>query len=96
MRVEISPLAELDMGSIGDDIAEDNPVRALSCVAELRTVCAKIARAPQSFRARPEPGEGMRAWKPRDLFRRHEDKIGYRACFAWRDGQCSAIRRRKK
>jgi toxin ParE1/3/4 len=61
MRVEISPLAERDMESIGDYIAEDNPVRALSFVAELRTVCAKIARAPQSFRARPELGDGIRS-----------------------------------
>jgi toxin ParE1/3/4 len=61
MRVEISPLAERDMESIGDYIAEDNPARALSFVAELRTVCAKIAKTPQSFRARPELGEGIRS-----------------------------------
>jgi toxin ParE1/3/4 len=61
MRIEISPLAERDMESIGDYIAEDNPARALSFVAELRAVCAKIAKLPQSFRARPELGEGIRS-----------------------------------
>jgi toxin ParE1/3/4 len=61
MRVEISPLAERDLEAIGDYIAEDNPSRALSFVAELRTLCVKIARTPQAFRARPELGEGMRS-----------------------------------
>jgi toxin ParE1/3/4 len=36
MRVVISPLAERDLEAIGDYIAEDNPARALSFVAELR------------------------------------------------------------
>lgn len=53
MRVEISPLAERDLESIGDYIAEDNPVRALRFVAELRTSlrqncqgAAVISRSP--------------------------------------------------
>jgi len=61
MRVEISPLAERDLEAIGDYIADDNPPRALSFVAELRTLCAKIAKTPQTFRARPELGDGMRS-----------------------------------
>ncbi len=59
MRVAISPLAERDLEAIGDYIAADNPRRALSFVAELRTQCGKIAKAPQAFRARPELGEGI-------------------------------------
>ena len=34
MRVDISPLAERDLETIGDYIAHDNPPRALSFVAE--------------------------------------------------------------
>ncbi len=36
MRVSISPLAERDLEAIGDYIADDNPARAVSFVAELR------------------------------------------------------------
>ncbi|UIL54841.1 type II toxin-antitoxin system RelE/ParE family toxin (plasmid) [Pantoea agglomerans] len=35
MKLGISPLAEQDMEAIGDYIAEDNPVRAMSFTAEL-------------------------------------------------------------
>ena len=61
MRVDISPLAERDLEAIGDYIADDNPPRALSFVAELRTQCAKIAKAPHVCRARPELGKGIRS-----------------------------------
>jgi toxin ParE1/3/4 len=61
MRITISPLAERDLEAIGDYIAEDNPARALSFVAELRTQCALIAKAPQACRTRPELGEGIRS-----------------------------------
>ena len=61
MRVDISPLAERDLEAIGDYIADDNPPRALSFVAELRTLCAKIAKGPQAYRARPELGEAIRS-----------------------------------
>jgi toxin ParE1/3/4 len=61
MRVTLSPLAERDLESIGDYIAEDNPRRALSFVAELRARCDTIAKAPQAYRARPELAEGLRS-----------------------------------
>ena len=61
MRVVISPLAERDLEAIGDYIADDNPSRALSFVAELRSQCANIAKAPQAYRVRPELGEGIRS-----------------------------------
>ena len=61
MRVTLSPLAERDLEAIGDYIAEDTPSRALSFVAELRTKCGTIARAPDAYRARPELGEGIRS-----------------------------------
>ena len=41
MRVTLSLLAERDLESIGDYIAEDNPRRALGFVAELRAQCEK-------------------------------------------------------
>ncbi|MGH7815177.1 MAG: type II toxin-antitoxin system RelE/ParE family toxin [Candidatus Binataceae bacterium] len=61
MRIEISPRAEQDLETIGDYIAAGNPVRALSFVAELRALCAKIAKSPRAYRARPELGEGVRS-----------------------------------
>lgn len=61
MRVAISPFAERDLEAIGDYIADDNPLRALSFIAELRTQCATIAKAPQAYRVRPELGEGIRS-----------------------------------
>ena len=61
MRVTLSPLAERDLEAIGDHIAGDNPSRALSFIAELRTRCATIAKAPRAYRARRELGEGLRS-----------------------------------
>lgn len=61
MRATLSPLAARDLEVIGDYIAEDNLSRARSFVAELRAQCAKIAKAPQAYRARPELGVGIRS-----------------------------------
>ena len=61
MRVTISPLAERDLESIGDYIAEDNPLRAVTFIEEMRAQCEKIARAPQAYPARPELAEGLRS-----------------------------------
>jgi toxin ParE1/3/4 len=61
MRVTVSPLAEQDLESIGEYIAQDNPGRAANFLAELRTQCVKIAKAPQAYRARSELAEGLRS-----------------------------------
>ena len=61
MQIFFSPLAEGDLESIGDYIADDNPVRALNFVAELRIQCATIAKAPQAYRPRPDLGSGVRS-----------------------------------
>ena len=61
MHVTLSPLAEQDLESIGDYIGKDNPLRAISFIAELRAQCAKIAKAPQAYRPRPELGDGIRS-----------------------------------
>ena len=61
MRVTVSPLAERDLEAIGDFVARDNPVRAVSFVAELREQCSIVARAPKAYRLRPELGETIRS-----------------------------------
>ena len=60
-RVSFTPLAEADLEGIGDYIAQDNPRRALSYLAELRSQCAKIALAPLAYRARPEFDKHLRS-----------------------------------
>lgn len=61
MRVTLSPLAERDLEAIGDYIAEDNLLRAMSFIEEVRAQCEKIAKTPQAYRARPELAEGLRS-----------------------------------
>lgn len=60
-RYVLSPLAEQDIEAIGDYIAQDNPRRALTFIAELRSQCAKIALSPKACRNRPELGENIRS-----------------------------------
>jgi toxin ParE1/3/4 len=57
----VSPLAEQDLEAIGDYIAQDNPLRAITFITELRSQCAKIAASPKAFRARPELGGDIRS-----------------------------------
>jgi toxin ParE1/3/4 len=45
-----TPLAAQDLEDIADYIAQDNPVRALSFVAELQAQCQTIARQPMLYR----------------------------------------------
>ncbi|MBJ6133713.1 type II toxin-antitoxin system RelE/ParE family toxin [Ochrobactrum sp. Q0168] len=49
MIVEFSDEAESDLEQIADDIAEDNPGRALSFVQELRGKCEALAANPLAF-----------------------------------------------
>ncbi|HFD2064176.1 TPA: type II toxin-antitoxin system RelE/ParE family toxin [Serratia marcescens] len=60
MKLGISPLAELDLEALGDWIAQDNPVRALSFTEELYQQCLLIAESPALYRERPELGNGIR------------------------------------
>jgi len=46
MQVKFTPLAQRDLETIGDYIAEDNPGRAVTFVRELRDQCYKISRLP--------------------------------------------------
>ena len=49
MIVHISAEAEADLESIGDYIARDNPVRAVSFIRELRAKCMNLADVPEAF-----------------------------------------------
>lgn len=49
MIVEFSDEAESDLEQIADDIAKDNPRRALSFVQELRGKCEALAPNPLAF-----------------------------------------------
>ncbi len=59
-RISFTALAEADLEGIGDYIAQDNPRRALTFLAELRAQCAKISSSPLGYRARPELAENLR------------------------------------
>lgn len=61
MKLGISPLAEHDLESIGDWIAQDNPIRAVSFTEELYQQCLLIAESPIIYRERPELGQGVRS-----------------------------------
>ena len=61
MQLEFSPLAQQDLETIGDYIAQDSPGNALRFVQSLRTQCQKIGMAPLAYVARLELGEGLRS-----------------------------------
>lgn len=49
MIVEFAKAAEDDFEAIGDYIARDNPVRALSFIRELRAACLDLGTSPERF-----------------------------------------------
>lgn len=49
MRVVFTGIAEADFESIGDFIAADNPLRAVSFVQELRQACDGLTDFPGRF-----------------------------------------------
>ena len=49
MMVEFTAAAEADLEAIGDHIAQDNPVRALSFVQELSRSCFELADMPEAW-----------------------------------------------
>ncbi|EBP0014030.1 type II toxin-antitoxin system RelE/ParE family toxin [Salmonella enterica] len=61
MKLGIAPQAEHDLEAIGDWIAQDNPVRAVSFTEELYQQCLLIAESPVIYRERPELGRGVRS-----------------------------------
>jgi toxin ParE1/3/4 len=61
MQLLITPLAAYDLEEIGDYIAQENPLRAGSFVAELRAQCEKICLNPAGYRRRPELADDLRS-----------------------------------
>ena len=61
MALLFSPLAALDLASIGDYIAQDNPMRALTFVEEIKAQCQKILIAPEGYRLRSDIKAGLRS-----------------------------------
>ncbi|WP_265502890.1 type II toxin-antitoxin system RelE/ParE family toxin [Paracoccus beibuensis] len=57
----ILPAARADLIEIGDFIAQDNPGRALSFLAEIEAKMHEAAERPESFPARGDVGAGLRA-----------------------------------
>jgi toxin ParE1/3/4 len=59
-RVVLSPQTERDLEEIGDYIARDNPRRAVTFIAEVKSKCLSLGHAPGIGAPRPELGEGVR------------------------------------
>jgi plasmid stabilization system protein ParE len=49
MKIQITAEAEADLEAIGDYIARENPLRAISFVRELYQLCLDIADMPQAW-----------------------------------------------
>ena len=60
-RLVFSPAARDDLVSIGLYIAEDDPIRAQSFVAELQEKTKKILEWPAGFQARDDISPGLRS-----------------------------------
>ncbi len=60
-RLIILPAAMADLIEIGDFIAQDNPARALSFVAEIEARMLQAAERPESFPARDDLCKGLRS-----------------------------------
>ena len=61
MQLLIRSLAAVDLEEIGDCIAQDNPVRAGTFVADLLAHCKKICLNPAGYRRRPELSDDLRS-----------------------------------
>jgi toxin ParE1/3/4 len=60
-RLVFTPAARDDLMAIGLYIAEDDPHRAMSFVAELEAKARQTAERPRSFPARDDISPGLRA-----------------------------------
>ncbi len=60
-RLTFAPLARADLLAITRFIAEDNPVRAETFLAELEAKAHRAAERPQSFPARDDLSPGLRS-----------------------------------
>jgi plasmid stabilization system protein ParE len=60
MRVELSSFIESDLEAIADYIAQDNPMRAISFIREIREELRLVGQDPLLYQFRPEIGEDAR------------------------------------
>ncbi|CAO3400164.1 type II toxin-antitoxin system RelE/ParE family toxin [Azospirillum palustre] len=60
-RLDFTAAADADLESIGDYIAQANPLAAIRMVLDIRDHCRKIASLPAIGRSRPELGVGLRS-----------------------------------
>lgn len=60
-RLVILPAARADLVEIGDFIAQDNPGRALTFLAEIKAKMHQVVDRPESFPARDDVHEGLRS-----------------------------------
>ena len=59
-RLVFSPRAQADLEEIGDYIARNNPVRAISFLDELQAHCMRVLTAPTAYPSREDAGRGIR------------------------------------
>jgi plasmid stabilization system protein ParE len=60
MLVELSSFIESDLEAIADYIAQDNPMRAVSFIREIRVELRLVGQNPLLYQLRPEIGEDAR------------------------------------
>jgi toxin ParE1/3/4 len=60
MLVELSSFIESDLEAIADYIAQDNPMRAISFIREIREELRLVSQNPLLYQLRPEIGEDAR------------------------------------
>jgi toxin ParE1/3/4 len=60
MLVELSSFIESDLEAIADYIAQDNPMRAVSFIREIREELRLVVQNPLLYQLRPEIGEDAR------------------------------------
>jgi toxin ParE1/3/4 len=59
-RVEFSRFIEDDLDTIAENIAQDNPARAVSFIQEIREKFRVIGQNPLGYRLHPEIGDDAR------------------------------------
>ena len=60
MLVELSSFIESDLEAIADYIAQDNPMRAISFIREIREELRLVSQNPLLYQLRPEISEDAR------------------------------------
>jgi toxin ParE1/3/4 len=60
VRVELSRFIEADLDTIAEYIAQDNPMRAVSFVREVRARLHAVGQRPLLYQLRPEIGKEAR------------------------------------